>query len=282
MSTGVATGLLDRRRSLAHARHRRRRTMLLGGLAASAAVAGSWWVATGPMLAVHEVNISGYRQPDQARVVETIRIAARTGTMLKLPTVAVREALAPYPWVADVEVHHNWPRGLDVVIVPAHPSIVAITAAGERLAISETGRVLGSAPKAVAALPSYRVADLTIGSRLSGPAERAPFTFLTAMGPAAAAKVHDLRYAEGVLIGRLASGAQLRLGPPTLLWEKGRALEALLADKRLVAALPDAEYLDLSAPGLPALKPAEDPASEASTEGSTPSSGSALEPSKTQ
>lgn len=280
MSTRVATGLLDRRRSIVQARHRRRRTMLLAALAAAATVVGGRWVATGPLLEVSRIEIWGYRQPDQARVVETIRIAARHGTMLRLPTVAVRKALAPYPWVAGVTLHHNWLRGIDVEITQASPAAIAVTDDGARLAVSDTGRVLGEASGELAALPRYRVPAARIGAQLRGPAQRAPFAFLTAMAPASASKVRDLRFQGGVLIGRLAGGPELRVGPARLLWEKARALEALLQDRKVAEPLSKAAYLDLSAPTQPTLggiPQTTGAASEGSTKGS-PSASPSGEP----
>lgn len=252
MSTRAATGLLDRRRAVLQVRHRRRRTMLLVGVTGCAAVAGAWWVANGPLLAVTDVQISGYRQADQARVVETVRIASRDGTMLKLPTVAVRESLASFPWVADVSVHHNWLRGIDVRIVQATPAAVAVTPSGERLLVSDTGRVLGDDPGGLR-LPAYRAPELAVGATLRGPAQRAPFAFLAAMAPATARRVQDLAVVNGVLVGRLADGPELRAGPPREVWAKARALDAILAAPRLRESLAAATYLDLSAPKQPTL-----------------------------
>lgn len=267
MSTRAATGLLDRRRDLVQARHRRRRTALLVVVAGSATVAGAWWIATGPLLAIDTVNVSGYRQPDQARVLRTVQIAARDGTMLRLPTVAVREALASSPWVADVKVHHNWLRGVDVQIVQARPVAIAITGSGERLLVSDTGRVLG-ADSGAKVLPTFQTAAATTGAWLRGPAQRAPFEFLTAMSPETARRVRDLRIEGGVLVGSLVGGPALRLGPPRLVWAKGRALEAVLANPKIADSLGSAAYLDLSAPRQPTLGgfPA-DGQPEASTEG---------------
>lgn len=269
MSTRAATGLLDRRRALVQARHRRRRTALLAALAGSAVVAGGWWIATGPLLAVNSVNVSGYQQLDQAGVVRTVRIATREGTMLRLPTVAVREALAHYPWVADVRVHHNWPRGIDVQIVQATPAAIAVTASGERLVVSNTGRVLG-ADTGTRTLPTFQTSATKAGDSLRGPAQRAPFEFLTAMSAETARRVRDLRVEGGVLVGRLVEGPMLRLGPPRLVWAKGRALEAVLANTKIAGSLSTAGYLDLSAPRQPTLGGfAVEPESDGPVEGST-------------
>lgn len=235
-------------------------------------MAGSWWVATGPLLGLTNVEISGYTQPDQAQIMRTVQIAARDGTMLRLPTVAVREALMRHPWVADVELHHNWPRGIDVRIVQAMPVAVAQSTDGRRYLISDTGRVLGE-DTAGANLPRFRMAPSVPGTWLKGSARRAPFEFLTAMRPAVARTVRDLRMEGGVVVGQIADGPELRLGPPTMMWAKGRALEAVLSDTEITTAMGKAEYLDLSAPSQPTLGgfPAEEAGlptiEEPSTEG---------------
>ncbi len=252
MSTRAATTLIDRRRAIRHARHRRRRTALLGVIAGSAVVAGAWWLGSGPLLSVTSVKISGYRQPDQANVIRTVQIASRRGTMLKLPTVAVRESLARYPWVQDVAVHHNWLRGLDVKIVQATPVAIALTGDGRRLVVSQSGRVLGEETEA-RALPAYRVRSVAVGAWLRGPAQRAPFEVLTAMSPEAGRRVRDLRFEGGVIVGRLAGGPQLLLGPPRRLWAKGRAVEAILGNAAVAEKLAAADYLDVSAPQQPTL-----------------------------
>ncbi len=252
MSTRAATGLIDRRRAVLIARHRRRRTALLGAVAGSAAVAGVWWLGSGPLLSVTSVEISGYRQPDQAEVIRAVQIASHDGTMLKLPTVAVREALARYPWVQDVSVHHTWLRGIDVKIVQATPAAIALTGDGRRLVVSRSGRVLGL-DTATRALPTYRVPSLEVGAWLRGPAQRGPFQVLAAMSPAAGRRVRDLRLERGVIVGRLTGGPQLVLGPPRQLWAKGRAVEAVLASPTIAKKLAGAGYLNVSAPHQPML-----------------------------
>ena len=252
MSTRAATALMDRRRAVRHARHRRRRTVLLGLVAGSAIVAGGWWLGTGPLLSVTSITISGYRQPDQASVIRTVQIAARRGTMLKLPTVSVREALAGYPWVQDISLHHNWLRGIDVRIVQATPAAIAVTGDGRRLVVSQTGRVLGDAGE-IRDLPTYPVPALKVGAWLRGPAQRAPFEVLTAMSPELGRRIQDLRLERGVVIGRLVTGAELKLGPPRQLWAKGRAIEAVLNSPKIAEKLATAGYLDVSAPKQPTL-----------------------------
>lgn len=269
----AGTALIDRRRAVRFARHRRRRTMLLGGVAATATILGAWWLGTGPLLSLTAVNISGYQQADQAVVARTVQIAARNGTMLKLPTVAVREALDPYPWVEDVHLSHNWLRSADVTIVQATPVAVALTADGRRILVSSSGRALGVDARG-RELPVYRVPSLRVGAWLRGSVERAPFVVLTSMSASAARRVRDLRLQHGVLVGRLSHGTELKLGPPTELWAKSRALEAVLNSPKIADQLAAATYLDVSAPKQPTLGGVPETASgQPSTEGQASPTG---------
>lgn len=242
--------------------------MLLVAVAGSAVLTGGWWLSTGPMLAITSVQISGYTQPDQAEMVRTVQIVARRGTMLRLPTVDVREALvARYPWVQDVALHHNWLRGVDVKVTQATPAAVVTTGDGRRLVVSDAGRVLGE-DQGNRKLPTYALGSLAVGAHLRGSAQRAPFEVLTAMSPDTARRVRDLRLQGGVLVAQIADGPELRLGPPRQLWAKGRSVDAVLGSKSIAAKVAAAEYLDVSSPKQPTLGgiPAEGEV-EASTEG---------------
>jgi cell division septal protein FtsQ len=265
MSTRVSTGLLDRRKTVIARRHQRRRTTLLVIVVVAALLAGGWWIATGPLLRVSQVNIFGYSQVDQSRIARTVQIAARSGTMLQLPTVAVREALASSPWVEGVEVHHNWPKAIDVRITQATPIAVAIAEDGSRLLISESGRVLGESDLDTA-LPTFQIGQAAVGSWLSRPSLRAPFQLISAMDPEVARRVKDLRMEGGLMRARLEDGLEIRLGPPTLAWQKGRALEAMLTAALATEDLAASQYIDLTVPGKPMLGGTRDDGDESQSE----------------
>ena len=252
MTTGVSTRLVDRRRRELAARYRRRRTVLLGAVAAGAVVAAGWWVATGPLMTVSHVSVTGYTQPDQARVVRAIQVAAHGANAVDLPTAAIDRALADAPWVSSVTVSHDRPRGLKVRIVEATPRALAVAGDGTRYLISGGGRVLAGgsavAQEDVAALPQIHVGTVKVGEYLPAGASRAPFIVAVTVSPDVAARVRDLRVVGSVLTGRLASGPEIRFGPPTDLQRKARALDALLADRRAQEILANVKYIDVSSP----------------------------------
>lgn len=253
MSSAPSTVLLARRRALARRRGRRRRTVALGVVATLALLAGGWWVATGPPARVASVSVSGYQRPDRAVLERTLLLVARSGTVLQPPVDRMRLAATRFPWVEDVVVSRDWPRGLAVVVVEARAAALAVPTSGPRVLVSESGRVLGPAPDPPPALPRVRVpgAAPAVGSRLSGAPVRAALAFSAVLEPQIAGRVRALREEGGALYARLAGGPELRLGLPEDLEAKARALDVVLgqlsaADERA------ASYIDLSVPTRPA------------------------------
>jgi len=253
VSDRVSGALLDRRRAVRFARERRRRTIALAVLAGGAVVAGVWWTSTGPLLRMRHVSITGYTRPDQALLIQTVRIAARDGTMTRLPVQRVRAALARFPWVESVDVGHDWPFGMTVHVHQARPAAVVAGAGGASALVSADGRVLGPVEPA-GHLPGIDLGATTLrtGEWLRGTSARAPLGFVRRLPAGLAGRVDRLRLESGVIVGQLAGGPELRLGTPDDLALKARALQALLRtvnpkDQRASA------YVDLSVPDRPAL-----------------------------
>lgn len=274
MTTNVSTRFLDHRRRSLAVRQQRRRTVVLGAVATCAALAAAWWIATGPPLRVHQVTISGYDQADQAEVVRAIQIGAASGDALHLPVQAIRAAVAPLPWVENVTVAHDWPRGVRVSVTPATAAIVAI-GSGKRWLVSSRGRVLGLDTSHVAGLPTMNVGELTVGEWLKN--DRAVgVKLVAALSPDVRGAVRALHLdAAGLLVGRMANGRTvLRFGPPVDLWRKGRALDAVLANAETRTLAATAAYLDLSAADAPVFGGLETDGSQASTTSGDSLSGS--------
>ena len=251
---------------------------MLGGVATCAVLAGAWWVATGPPLRVHNVSIVGYEHAaDQGDVVRAIQVGAATGDALHLPVQSIRAAVAPLPWVENVAVSHDWPRGVHVKVTQATAAVVAV-GAGKRWLVSSRGRVLGLDTANVAGLPemSIGVGELTVGEWLTG--DRAHGVRLAvALSPDVRAAVRALRIdSAGRLVGRMANGRTiLRFGPPVDLWRKGRALDAVLANAETRALAASAAYVDLSTADAPVFGGLQSDSAKASTTGGDSASGSA-------
>ncbi len=263
MRSNVSLRLLDHRRRVRADIHQRRRNVLLGMVVAAATCAAAWWVATGPPMQVANVSISGYSQADQAKVVQAIQIAAAQGDALRLPVQSIRAAVQPMPWVEDVTVAHDWPRGVTVSVTQAIPAAVAV-ADGERWLVSTRGRVLDRQDEAVA-LPEVLVSSITRGEWLRG-SRSAGLRLVLAISPDVRSSVRGLHVNPGgLLVGRLAqNGVELRFGPPTDLWRKGRSLDTLLANSETRQLMNRAEYVDLStgdAPVFGGIETSQEPSS---------------------
>jgi cell division septal protein FtsQ len=239
----------------------RRRLALTGAACLGCGVFG-WWLATGPALTVRDVTVSGYDRPDAAQLDAALEEASsRGGSLVRPPVGAIRRAAVRFPWVRDVIVHRNWPAGLTVRIVPAEPLLVAVPARGEAVFVSPAGLVMGPAGRrgglARVRIPGEAPA---VGARLPAVA-RAPMTFTAALPPPLAGRLRSLRLDRGRVVGTLANGPELRLGPPVRMRAKAAALQALLAGLS-PEDLEAASYIELSVPehiAVGGLAPVTDP-----------------------
>jgi cell division protein FtsQ len=274
--------MAERRRSIVLERGRRRRTTALAAIGALALGLGLWFLATGPVLAVRQVHLTGYDREDADRLEAAIGLAAGDGTILRPPTAAIRRAALAFPWVADVAVSRDWPLGLRVDIIEAE-AVAAVRASGnERVLVDEHGRVLGPpTPGRAAAGAAAAAGDDAAGAAgtrpLSAPAERhrpragillrgpapeagrllAPglrsaLIFVNALEPEVAGRVKDLRLEAGRVVGRLDRGPELRLGRPDRMVAKALALQVVL-DQIPAEDEEAATYIDLSLPERPAV-----------------------------
>jgi cell division septal protein FtsQ len=249
VTAAIETGLLDRRRALTGTRARRRRTVVLGVLAGLAALGATYWAMTGPLVAIRHLKVTGYQRADGSALDWAARVAATSGTMLNLPTVRIRQALAAFPWVGRVDVARDLPWGIVVEVHQARPAAVVVPSRGPRMLVTGSGRVLGPAP-ARPGLPRIRMDGPAPapGARLTSAAVRAPLAFLSPLPKALARRVRRLGFDRNGLLGaKLAGGPDLRLGAPEHLNEKARALVAIMH------YLPANEsgsvsYLDLTVP----------------------------------
>ena len=233
---------------------RRRRTALLGLVAAAAVAAGAWWILTGPPVGIHGVSVEGYEGPNRAAVETTARLVAGEGTILDLPVGPMRTALTRFPWVEDVRVARSFPRGITVEVTQAEPAAVAVPARGRSVLVTASGRVLGPAPSASGGLARVRLAGDAPpeGGRIGEADARRSLDLVRSLAPALAARLRDLRVEDGEMVGSLAGGPEVRLGPPDAIQLKAKALTAVLghltADQER-----SARYLDVSVPDRPAL-----------------------------
>jgi cell division septal protein FtsQ len=244
--------LAARRRQIARARSRRRRVSLLTVLGVAAAVAVLWWALSGPLTAIRSVEVTGYDRPDQGELQRALRAAADEGSMLRLPTGALRAAAQPFPWVGEVSVARDWPAGVRVAVTPARPVAVVTGPGADPVLVTGDGRVLGPAGK------EPRLARIGVreevppyGGRLGADA-RAALQLAAGVEPGVARRLRELRMAEGQLLGRLVDGPELRLGGPGRMVAKATAL-GLVLNQLSAEDEAAAEYIDLTLPERPAV-----------------------------
>lgn len=247
--------VVERRRAVVRAKGRRRRSGVLMALGALAFLAVLYWTATGPLVAVHGVSVTGYDRADRGELVAALTAAAGEGTVISPATGRMSAAAREFAWVESISVVRRWPRALSVGVVEATPVAVA-SFQDQAVIVSADGRVLGVRDGAVG-LGWLRMAESPPreGGALPDNAQAA-LRFIAAAGPEVGARVRALQVTpQGLLEGSLKGGPTLLLGRPEQAEAKARALALLLANLS-----PDEEaaasYIDLSVPENPALGPA--------------------------
>ena len=248
--------MLARRKGVVAARARVRRTAMLGLLVGCAGLAATWWILTGPAVAIRSVTVKGYTRPDVAALDAYVQRAASTGTMLALPVEELRAELRRFPWVSEVLVERDWPMGIRVDVIQARPALVVRAASGPAGVLSQDGRLLGGTAKVdIRGLPRLRVQAMPerLGAQLRRPEERAAATFVGRLPEIPGSRLDLVEVnANGAVLGRMASGLELRLGPAELMGEKALAVAAIVPklgpDDRGTET-----YLDVRLPRNPAL-----------------------------
>jgi cell division septal protein FtsQ len=228
--------------------------VLLAIVAAAAALAGLWWVITGPAIGVGSVSVRGYDRPDAKALEQTLSIVAQGSTMIDPRTELLRTAASRFPWVEDIHVSRDLPRGLVIRVEQAAPAAIGVPRHGPKVTLSPSGRVLGVAKAPYPPVPRVRLGavDLSTGQKVVGAPLQAALAFSAVLDPDDARRVMSLRQRGSAIIGTLQDGPELRLGLAEDFELKARSLDVVLGqlspdDER------SATYLDLSVPSRPAV-----------------------------
>jgi cell division protein FtsQ len=228
---------------------RRRLRLVLALLAVLLLTAGTWTVAGSPLADVDRVRVVGAEHTPAAEVARAT--AVRRGTpMVKVDEGRAARRVEGLPWVATAEVDREWPSTVVVTVTERTPTAVTRTHAGEWALVDAAGRVLGvvaEAPPGLAVLEGLPPAAEP-GATLDGGA--APLTVVAALTPELRARVRAVVTVAGEQVElRLTPRGTVRLGRPTDLAAKLRALERVLAqvDTR------DLAVLDVRLPSSPVL-----------------------------
>jgi cell division protein FtsQ len=223
-----------------------RRLRLVAALALLAgALAGAWlWMRDSPLVAVHQVEISGTTTADGPRVDAALRDAARGMTTLHVRDARLRDAVAGFASVADVRAHADFPHRLVIEVIEQRPVAALLLGSGRRVAVTAAGIALPDVP-AAGDLPDVALPAAVAPTRVGDPRTRA------ALAVAAAAPRPLLQRAARFFWGRDGLTLDLRAGPPLIFGSPAEARAKWTAAARVLAepSAVGATYLDLRIPG---------------------------------
>jgi cell division protein FtsQ len=234
---------LSRPRAL-RVRWRRLRLVLAVALLV-ALLAGGWaWLRNSPLVAVRDVEISGATAADAPRVEAALRGAAREMTTLHVRVETLRDAVAPFPSVADVRAHPDFPHRLVVEVIEHRPVAALLLDSGRRVAVTGSGVVLADVP-APAAVPDISVSGAAAPVRVGDARTRAALAVAAAAPRPLLARAARFSWDEDGL------ALELRDGPPLVFGSAGEVRAKWAAAARVLAdpSAAGATYLDLRIPG---------------------------------
>ena len=219
----------------------------LRGFAAVTAVAvllaGGWlWLRDSSLARVNDVTVTGATTSEAARIRSALERAASDMTTLHVREQALNDAVAPYPSVAGLQVHADFPHRMDIEVLEHRP-VAAIEIEGRRTPVSADGLVLNGV-RAEGTLPALE-RDRVPARRVDDARTRA------ALAIAAAAPEPLLERSERLSHGDDGLTIDLRNGPPLLFGTPDDAVAKWAAAARVLAepSAAGATYLDLRVPG---------------------------------
>jgi cell division protein FtsQ len=217
------------------------RFVLVAAAVLAVAALGWVWLRDSSLVAVDEVTITGVSGPDASRVRSMLDDAARDMTTLHVSASELRNAVAAYPQVKDVQVTTHFPHGLDISVIEHNP-VAVIVADGKRIPVAEDGKLLRSvAPGDIATVEMTSVPG---GDRLTDRRASQAVELLAAAPSALRAKVQRVWTGERGLSARLTDGPLLYFGTTERLEAKWTAVARVLEAPEAAGAL----YLDVRVP----------------------------------
>jgi cell division protein FtsQ len=250
--------LADRRRALQQTRGRRRLVLVAVVAAAVLGFGGYKLLAMSPAFSVTAVDVSGATPQLSAEITRELDHDGATGTsLLETDAGALETRLEKLPYVKSATVDRAFPHTL-AVSVDAYSPAVFVQSGKTGWLVAQDGRVLAeaaTAPRRVARITIPPGAVLEVGD-LTGDADvssgllllrAAPRGFHTSVG-----RVNRLTSRSGTITAVVGHHIQLRFGEPVDLPLKMAVVERVM--RRIHGGQRrDLAYLDVSAPGRPAL-----------------------------
>ncbi|HZB06406.1 MAG TPA: FtsQ-type POTRA domain-containing protein [Thermoleophilaceae bacterium] len=224
------------------ARFRRRLTCLLAACLVLAA-GYQFWLRDSPLVAVEDVAVTGLTTKDAPRLRAALASAARTMTTLHVEQSELERAIAAYPVVRELEVHPDFPHGLQIHVVEHRPAALV-----DGLPVAGDGTILRGLP-VEGKLPTIDPAGKLSGDRLTDAgALHAAHVAGAAPGALRPRLEHvGVRSGEGIVV-ELRDGPELIFGNARHVRAKWIAATRVLADPESAGAT----YIDVTLPGRPA------------------------------
>jgi cell division protein FtsQ len=212
-------------------------------MAVAVLLAGGWvWLRDSSLARVKEVTVTGTTTSDGARIRSALERAARDMTTLHVREQALNDAVDPYPSVAGLRVHTDFPHEMEIEVLEHRP-VAAIEVEGNRTPVSAEGLVLNGV-RADGALPAIRRGRLPAG-RIDDARTRAALDIAAAAPEPLLARSERLSYGTDGLTIDLENGPPLVFGTPDDAAAKWAAAARVLAEPSAAGAT----YLDLRVPG---------------------------------
>ena len=244
-------------------RHRPSRRAALVAAALLAVLAGAFLaVRDASVVAVEEVAVRGASGPDAPRVEAALRNVARDMTTLNADAGRLREAVAQYPTVDDLQLDRDLPDGLTITVVERR-AVGLVADGGRRVPVTADGRLLRGAtpPDDLPVLAVDRTVDDARGRRLIAVLAAAPDPLRR--------KARRVYMGDNGLTLAMREGPSIYFGRATDLRAKWIAAARVLADPTAEGA----RYVDVRVPERAAaggLAPLVDPTAPPGAEGTAP------------
>jgi cell division protein FtsQ len=175
-------------------------------LAAAGLTLGWLWFRDSRFAAADEIFVTGTSSSEEAQVREALREAAQGMSTLHVREDVLRNAVAPYSSVADLEVHADFPHKLSIEVLERRP-VATVESGGRTVPATGAGRLLDGVRA-----PGLPVVAADAGATSAGDHVRDRHA-LAALRVAAAAPEDLLARSERVYFGPQGMTLDLRNGP---------------------------------------------------------------------
>jgi cell division protein FtsQ len=244
MKTEIDPRLADRRKLVAEGHARSRLGRLLLALGVAAMIGAGVWMLNSPWFSVQHLRVLGVERSRVVEVLDEYQLVAGK-PLIAISSARVEEALRADPWVGRVEVRVEWPQTVVVEVVERVPVAWSRLESGWGLRAVD-GTLLAQSDAPTDGYPLVEAGALE--ASVATPSLLGSLAFVAELPPQIAPEA-TVEEREGELWATVA-GFSVRLGPPTEMEAKARAMTAILATQPEPGSI-----ITLIAPSRPAVLP---------------------------